>query len=103
MRMRSVFYAGRGLREIEIIYLKEVPAGLPGFFLSTKGSVYCLSCRAGEEKKGVAILQCFTMLQNRFTVGFDLHGSPMDRHLLDLGLAVYDETLKVRSTSDACK
>lgn len=47
--MRSVFYAGRGLREIEIIYLKEVPAGLPGFFF-TKGSVYGLSCRAGEEK-----------------------------------------------------
>ena len=43
-------------------------------------SVCSLSCRAGEEKKGVAILQCFTMLQNRFTVGFDLHGSPMDRH-----------------------
>ena len=62
-------------------------------------SVCSLSCRADEEKKGVAILQCFTMLQNRFTVGFDLHGSPMDRHLLDLGLAVYDETLKVRSAN----
>ena len=65
--------------------------------------VSSLSCRAGEKKKGVAVMKYFTMMQNRFTVGFDLHGSPMDRHLLDLGLAVYDETLKVRSANVVCK
>ena len=33
--------------------------------------VSSLSCRAGEEKKGVAIMKYFTMMQNRFTVGID--------------------------------